>query len=191
MRTRAERLAHVQPTKSPDHPPDIGANLAYKANRGGVAEPLTDAAVPKHSEVGLALITDYDALLRDLGLPRVQTAKTHDANPLDLRHTVPGLGTILSRVLRYETHAMARFPRGQDVVSYGRLVQGAKESAGTRWGPSGKDIGSAHLKGAFSEAAAVCLRNTPQGQKPLVRLAKQPDKGNALTILAHTLARAV
>ena len=35
------------------------------------------------------------------------------------------------------------------------------------------------------------LRNNPTGQQLLPRLEKQPGTGNALTILAHTLARAV
>jgi transposase len=79
----------------------------------------------------------------------------------------------------------------QDFASYGRLVKCAKESAGKRLGTSGKNIGNAHLKWAFSEAAVLVLRNNPQGQKYLVRLEKKPDKGKALTILAHQLARAV
>jgi hypothetical protein len=35
------------------------------------------------------------------------------------------------------------------------------------------------------------LRNNPAGQKYLARLEKKHDKGKALTILAHKLARAV
>jgi hypothetical protein len=58
-------------------------------------------------------------------------------------------------------------------------------------GTSGKKIGNAHLKWDFSEAAVLFLRNNPQGQKYLARLEKKHDKGKALTILAHKLARAV
>jgi transposase len=104
---------------------------------------------------------------------------------------VPGIGKILSLVLRYEIHRIDRFPRVQDFASYGRLVKCRKESGGKRLGPSGAKIGHAHLKWAFSEAAVLVLRNNPQGQKLLARLAKKHDKGKALTILAHTLARAV
>jgi transposase len=104
---------------------------------------------------------------------------------------VPGIGKILSLVLLYAMHDMDRFPTVQDFVSYCRLVKCAKESAGKRLGTSGKKIGNAHLKWAFSEAAALCLRNNPAGQKYLARLEKKHDKGKALTILAHKLARAV
>ena len=58
-------------------------------------------------------------------------------------------------------------------------------------GTSGKKIGTAHLKWAFSEAATLCLRNTPQGQKLLVRLETKPDTGKARRLLAHKRGRAV
>jgi transposase len=61
-------------------------------------------------------------------------------------------------------HDIARFPTGQDVVSYGRLVKCAKKSAGKRLGTASNKIGNAHLKWAFSEAAALFLRNNPAGQ---------------------------
>jgi transposase len=191
MRKRSELLSHVQNTNSQYNLPEIGTNLAYQANRGGVAERFADAAVQKNIEVDRALITYDDELLRDLELSIIQTATNHEANPLSRLPTVPGMGTILSLVRLDDIHAMARFPRGQDCVSSGRLVKCAKESAGKRLGTSGKNIGNAHLKWAFAEAAVLFLRNTPQGQKYLGRLEKKHDKGKALTILAHKLARAV
>jgi len=191
MRKRAELLAHVQNTNSQYNLPDIGKKIAYKANREDVANRFTDLAVQKNIEVDLALITYYDALLSDLELYILKTAKQHDANTLYLLQTVPGIGKILSLVLLYEIHDINRFPRVQDFVSYCRLVKCAKESAGKRLGTSGKKIGNAHLKWAFSEAAALFLRNNEPGQKYLTRLEKRHDKGKALTILAHKLARAV
>ena len=145
----------------------------------------------KTIEVDLALITYYDALLQDLELSIVTTAKQHDAPTLYLLPTVPGIGKILSLVLLYEIHAIGRFPTVQDFVSYGRLVTCAKEAAGQRVGTSGKTIGHAHLTWAFSEAAALFLRNNPAGQTYLARLEKKHAKGQALTLLAHKLARAV
>ena len=191
MRKRAELLAHVQNTNSQDNLPEIGKKIAYKANREGVAERFADAAVQKTIEVDLALITYYDELLRDLELSILTTAKHHNANTLSLLQTVPGIGKILSLVLLYEIHDIDRFARVQDFASYCRLVKCAKESAGKHLGTSGKKIGNAHLQWAFSEAAVLFLRNNPQGQKYLTRLEKKHDKGKALTILAHQLARAV
>jgi transposase len=191
MRKRAELLAHVQNTNSQYNLPEIGKKIAYKANRDGVAERFADPAVQKNIEVDLALVTYYDQLLTDLELSIVKAARHHDAPTLYLLQTVPGIGKILSLVLLYEIHDIKRFPRVQDFVSYCRLVKCAKESAGKRLGTAGKKIGNAHLKWAFSEAAALFLRNNPAGQKYLARLAKKHDKGKALTILAHKLARAV
>jgi transposase len=190
-RKRGELLAHVQNTNSQYNLPAIGKKIAYKANRDGVAERFADPAVQKSIEVDLALITYYDALLRDVELSIVKTAKHHDANTLYLLQTVPGIGKILSLVLLYEIHEIARFPRVQDFASYCRLVKCAKESAGKRSGTSGTKIGNAHLKWAFSEAAVLFLRDNPAGQKLLTRLEKKHSKGKALTILAHKLARAI
>ncbi len=191
MRKRSELLAHVQNTNSQYNLPEIGKKIAYKANRDGVAARFADPAVQKSIEVDWALSTYYDQLLSDVELSIIKAAKHHDANTLYLLQTVPGIGKLLSLVLLYEIHDIDRFPTVQDFVSYCRLVKCAKESAGKRLGTSGKKIGNAHLKWAFSEAAALFLRNNPAGQKYLARLEKKHAKGKALTILAHKLARAV
>ena len=190
-RKRGELLAHVQHTNSQYNLPAIGKKIAYKANRAGVAERFADPAVQKSIEVDLALITYYDELLRDVELSIVKTAKHHDANTLYLLQTVPGIGKILSLVLLYEIHDIARFPRVQDFASYCRLIKCARESAGKRSGTSGAKIGNAHLKWAFSEAAVLFLRDNPAAQKFLSRFEHKHGKGKALTILAHKLARAV
>jgi transposase len=191
MRKRAELLAHVQNTNSQYNLPEIGKNIAYKANREGVAERFADPAVQKTSEVDLALITYYDKLLQELARSILKTATQHEANTLSLLQTVPGIGKLLSLVRLYETHDIDRCPRVQDVAAYGRLVKCATASAGKRLGTSGKNIGNAHLKWAFSEAATLFLRHNPDGQRRLARLEKNHGKGKALTILAPKLARAV
>jgi hypothetical protein len=81
-RTRAELLAHVQHTTSQDHVPEIGQNIAYKANREGVAERFDDPAVHKTIEVDLDLITYDDQMLSDLERLIIKTAKEHAAHTL-------------------------------------------------------------------------------------------------------------
>ena len=88
-------------------------------------------------------------------------------------------------------HAITRFPRVQDVVSYCRLVTCAKASAGKRDGTSGTKMGNASLKGAFAEAAVLLRRTNAPGQKFLARLEKKHGQGKALTSVAPKLARAV
>jgi transposase len=127
---RAELLAHGPNTNSQSNLPALGKKLAEKANRDGVAERVADPAVHKSLAVDLALISYDDELLGDGARTIVTTATQHNANTLSLLQTVPGIGKILSLVLRYEIHASHRCPRGQDFVASGRLVQGAKESAG-------------------------------------------------------------
>jgi len=155
MRQRAALLAHLQQTNSPYNLPELGQKLADKANRDGVAERLPDPAVQKSIDVDLALIDPDDTLRRDVERSVLKTATPHDANPLSLLRTVPGLGDLLSLVLRYEIQASQRFPRVQDCVSSCRVVKCAQESAGKRYGTSGPKIGHAYLKGAFSEAAVL------------------------------------
>ena len=121
----------------------------------------------------------------------VKTAKPPDANTLSVLPTVPGIGKILRLVLLYERQDIARVPRVQDCVSSCRLVKCAKASAGQRSGTSGTKIGHASLTWAFSEVAVLFLRNHPAGQKSLARVEKKHGQGKALTVLAHTLARAV
>jgi len=191
MRKRAELLAHVQNTNSQYNLPEIGKKIAYKANRDGVAERFADPAVQKSMEVDLALIDYYDRLLTDLELHIVKSAKQHDANTFYRLRSVPGVGKILALVLLYEIHDIHRFPSVQDCASYCRLVKCAKESAGKRYGTSGKKLGNAYLKWALSEAAALFLRKNPKAQQYLAKLEKKHGKGKALTILAHKLARAV
>jgi transposase len=121
-------------------------------------------------------------------IARISTASVVTSYRL---RSVPGIGKILALVLLYEIHDIHRFPRVQDFVSYCRLVKCAKQSDGTHYGYSGKKIGNAHLKWAFSEAAVLSLRKNPAAQRYVARLANKHGKAKALTILAHKLARAV
>jgi transposase len=190
-RPRGALLAHIHKTKSQSHLPAIGTKSASKAKREGVAARLADPAVHKSLAGDRALIPYDDALRRDVALPSVTTAKHHDAQTRALLQTVPGIGTSLRLVLLYDIHAMTRFPRVQDCASSCRLVTCAKASAGKRSGTSGSNMGHAHLQWAFAEAAVFCLRDHPAAQQCLARGEQKHSKGTALTILAHTLARAV
>src|SRR5439155_24958551 len=100
----------------------------------------------------LALITSDDALRRARALTSVQTAQPHDAQPRSLRHTGPGIGTLLRLVLLDEMHESARVPRVPDCASSCRLVTCARDAAGTRSGTSGNPMGQAPLQGACAAA---------------------------------------
>lgn len=189
-RQRARLLAHVQNTNHQYNLPDIGKKIAYKANRKGVAQRFPEEAVRKSIQLDLDLLDYYDTLLTKLERELSQSAKEHDADSLFRLRSIPGVGRILGMTILYEVHDIKRFPRVQDFVSYCRLVKSAKESAGRKYGTSGKKIGNAHLKWAFSEAAVLILRRNPEIRKYRDKLAKKHGKAKSMTILAHKIARA-
>jgi len=191
VRKRAELLAHIQNTNSQYNLPEIGKQLAYKANRAGVEEHFLDPSVRKTIEVEVSLIDHSDQLLGEVELYLTRTAKAHDVQTFARLHSVPGIGKILALVLLYEIQDLPRFPRVQDFGSYCRLVKCAKESGGKRLGTSGKKIGNVHLRWAFAEAAVLFLRQNQPGKEYFAKLERNHGKGKALTVLAHKLARAV
>ncbi len=190
VRKRAELLAHIQNTHHQYNRPEPRAKVAYKANRAGVAEGFSDPDARRSIEVDFSLIEHHDQVIRELELHLVRQAKQHDPDAFHRLRTIPGVGKILALTILYEIHDIRRFDRVQEFVSYARLVKCEHSSAGKKKGTGGAKIGNAHLKWAFSEAAVLFLRNNPQGQKLLRRLATKHGKGKALSILAARIGRA-
>jgi transposase len=165
MRQRAALLTQVQDTTSQSNLPDLGKKIAYKAKREGGADRFPDPAVQQSIAVDLGLLGSYDRLLTELERSLVQSATAHNAQLFYRLRSIPGVGKILALVLLYDLHDINRFPRGQEFVSYCRLVTCANESAGPRYGAAGTKSGNAYLTWAFSEAAVLFLRGNPAGQK--------------------------
>ena len=191
VRRRGDLLAHIQNTHHQYNLAPPQAKIAYKANREGVAEAFPEPDVRKSVEVDFTLIERYDALIRDLERHLEHRAKQHDPQDYHRLRTVPGIGKILALTILYEIHDIGRFDRVQDFLSYARLVKCEHNSAGKKLGTGGAKIGNVHLKWAFSEAAALFLRNNPEGQKHLRRVAGRHGKAKALSMLAAKLGRAV
>ena len=191
MRKRAELFAHIQNTRSQYNLPDPLGCIAKPKNRDGVAERFQDFSVQNMINTDLSVIEAYDPIIAKMERAIIQMAKHHDPVAHALLNTIPGIGKILSLVILYEIEDIKRFPRVQEFVSYCRLVKCKKESNGKTYGTSGKKIGNAHLKWAFSEAAVLFLKGNEQGRRYLDRLTNKHGKGKALSILAHKLGRAV
>jgi transposase len=194
MRQRARLLAHIQMTCQQYNLEPFNKRLCHRRNRTGIVEHFADldSAVPSMIESDLATIDHLDEQIRKLELNITRRAKGHD--PLSFFHlqSVPGIGKVLALTMLYEIHDIGRYPRVQDFVSYCRLVRGRKESAGKRsGGPSGKKIGNAHLKWAFSEAVILLMRESEAARRFVERKAKRYGKGKAISILAAKLGRAV
>jgi transposase len=190
VRLRAELLAHIQNTNSQCNLPTFERKITYRANRVGAAERFEDPSVRTSMEADLELIEHLDKMKLRLETFILQQARVHDPQTLHLIRTIPGVGKVLSLVILYEIHDIDRFPTVQNFASYARLVKCAKQSAGKQVGSSGNKIGNVHLKWAFSEAAVLLLRDSPEAQKTKQRLEKKHGKAKALSILAHKLGRA-
>lgn len=191
MRKRSELMAHIQNTNSQYNLPEIKKNLRHARNRADIKERFDDPSVARSMQLDLTLIDVYDRELKQVEWFIFKHARACDPQSLALLRTVPGIGEILSLVILYEIHTIDRFETVQRFASYSRLVKCQRESAGKSYGTSGKKIGNAYLKWAFSEAAVLFLRNNPDGQAWLERMSRKHNKARALTILAHKIGRAV
>lgn len=190
MRKRAELYAHIQNTRSQYNLADYFGRIAKPQNREGIAERFEDPAVQNMIATDFAVITAYDPIIAKMERDIISMANHHDPVAYALLKSIPGIGRILGLVILYEIETIKRFPSVQDFVSYCRLVKSIKESNGKKYGSSGKKIGNAHLKWAFSEAAVLFLKGNEPGKRYLNRLTNKHGKGKALSILAHKLGRA-
>jgi transposase len=190
-RKRAELYAHIQNTASQYNLPDPLGRIAKPQNREGILEKFDEPGVQQSIGVDLEMICAYDPTISQIERYIIQTAKHHDPVAYALLQTIPGVGRILGLVILYEIEDIHRFPTVQDFASYCRLVKCAKESNGKKTGSSGKKIGNAHLKWAFSEAAVLFLKDNEHGKRYLDKLSNKYGKAKALSILAHRMGRAV
>ena len=163
--------------------------LRHGGVRDGIEERFEDPFVRKSIEANKAIIDDIDSVIKKLELEILRGARKHNPDSLRILQTIPGVGDVLALTILYEIHAIARFPRVQDFISYARLVKCKQESAGKTYGTSGKKIGNAHLKWAFSEAATLFLRGNNQAQQYLAKLERKHGKAKGLSILAAKLGR--
>jgi len=191
MRKRAELYAHIQNTRSQYNLADSFGRIAKPQNREGIAERFEDPAVQNMIATDFAVITAYDPIIAKMERDIISMANHHDPVAYALLKSIPGIGKILGLVILYEIENIHRFPTVQDFVSYSRLVKCSKESNGKKYGSSGKKIGNAHLKWAFSEAAVLFLKGNEPAKRYLNKLTAKHGKGKALSILAHKLGRAV
>ena len=191
MRKRGQLLAHIQHTRAQYNLPEFGRKLAYTANRDGVMEHFADPSVQKSIQVDVALIDQDDALVTDLERTIVRAAKRHDADAFHRLRSMSGIGNVLALTMLYEIHDITRFDRVQEFASYARLTKCSRESGGKKLGTGGAKMGNVHLKWAFSAAAVTFLRHNSARQKLRARLEKKHGKGKTLSILAHTIGRAV
>ncbi len=155
MRKRAELFAHIQNTAMQYNLPEPLGRIAKPHNRKNPVQRFPDPAVQRSVQANLDMIARYDEVINSLQYNLVKSAKSHDPIAYALLKTIPGVGRIIALDILYEVENINIFPRVQDFASYCRLVKCAKESNGKLLGSSGKKIGNAHLRWAFSECCSA------------------------------------
>src|SRR5262249_13472717 len=190
---RAALIAPIQITNAQYNLPPFGTKPVYARNRAElkVAEHFPGAQVRKGIAVNLAPIDCRDAPIADVELDLRRPVKGEDPQSYYLWQTIPGVGTLLAVVLLDETHRIDRFAAVGDFLSYARLVRCLHRSAGKHVGKGGKEIGTAPLKWAFSEAVCLLVRSCPAVKAWQQRLAKKHGKKKTPGILAARLGRPV
>lgn len=191
MRKRAELFSHSQNTVFQYNISEPIGEISKPKNRAGVIEKFANPDVQKSIKANLEMIAAYDTVIKDLEKDIFKQAQIHDPEAYALLQSIPGVGKIIALNLIYEIENIQRFPRVQDFASYCRLVKCVKVSNGKISGSSGRKIGNAHLRWAFSQASQLFLKGNEQGKKYHQKLVRKHNKGKALSILAHKLGRAV
>lgn len=191
VRYRSELLAHIKITHHQYNAEVISKNIIKKCHREDLVERFDNPHTRKNVEMDVRLCDLLHTEISQLESYIVKQAKAFDPRTYFRLQTVPGIGPVLALTMLYEIGDIERFPTVQSFCSYSRLVKCPKESAGQLYGYGGQKMGNPHLKWAFSEAAALLLRESERAKKYVSKLEKKHGKGKALSILAHKLGRAV
>lgn len=191
VRHGANLKSHVANTTSQYNLPPNHVNLKNVNAREQLRSTFTDPVVQRNIDLDMAILDAYAKELSKIEWFIEQQAKQHNPVHLQLLKTVHGIGRILALTILYEIGDINRFESVQKFASYSRLVKCKAESAGKSYGTQGNKIGNAHLKWAFSEAAALHLRGNNEAKKYLQKLQKRMSKAKALSVLAHKLGRCI
>jgi transposase len=193
VRRRAEALVHLTNTNSQDNLPPFPKKLPYAANREELHLPgrCSDPSVRKNVALDLALVDTCDAHIRAVELYLTRAAQVDDPQAYARLRSVPGVGPVLALVLLSEIHDIRRVPEVGQFLSYARRVRCTHESAGKQPGTGGNQIGNAHRKWAFPEAAGLFLRVSDQAKRWLARREKKHGTARARGAFAARLGRVV
>jgi len=191
VRHGADLKAHVVNTTSQYNLPPNKLNLKDVSAREQLKATFPDISVQRNINLDMVILDCYAEQLSKVEWFIETQARQHNPVHLQILKTVHGIGRILSLTIIYEIGNINRFESVQNFSSYARLVKCKAESAGKIYGTNGNKIGNAHLKWAFSEAAALYLRGNKRAQNYLLKLQKRMSKAKALSALAHKLGRCV
>jgi len=104
---------------------------------------------------------------------------------------IPGIGKTTAFTIYLEIDGIDRFPSSKHVVSYCRLVPGARNSNKTLRQKSGNKDGNKYLKMAFSDCAVRAIQYYPEFRAFYRRMLRRTNEPVARAIVAKELARIV
>jgi transposase len=191
VRQKAQLIAHITNTNSQYNLPPFARKLSRCPDYHDLAKRFQHESTQLSISADAALIDQYQTTIRELETHLVRHAKVDDPGTYHLLQSLPGIGKVLGLVLLYEIQDIQRFPEAGNFLSYARLVRCEHESAGKKKPGGGRKIGNAHLKWAFSEAAALMLRSCPAVKSWVQRQERKRGKRKALAILEAKIGRAV
>ena len=111
------------------------------------------------------MIDFYDKMFKRLDSYLEQHAKVDNPDSFFRLQSIPKVGRILTMTMLYEIHAIRRFTKVGDFLSYARLVKGTNcFAAGKNYKPTGSKIGNPHLKLAIGESITLLERQSPEVQ---------------------------
>jgi len=191
VRQKAQLIAHITNTNSQYNLPPFERKLSRHPDYSELAERFLEPSTRLSIAADADLINQYQTTIAELEKHLVKNAKVHDPATYHLLQSLPGIGKVLGLILLYEIQDIKRFPEDGNFLSYARLVRCEHESAGKKKGSGGAKIGNAHLKWAFSEAAALMLRTVPALKSWVQRHERKRGKRKTLAILEARIGRAV
>jgi len=104
--------------------------------------------------------------------------------------SIPGVGRVLALTIMLETGDIRRFPQVGNYSSYCRKVPSRWTSNGKVKGKGNTKNGNKYLAWAFSEAAELARRYSPEVQAYYNRKFQRTNRMAAHTAVAHKLSRA-
>jgi len=159
-----------------------------KGKRWELPEQFEDPDLSLCAESDLKHIESMARIIATLETQINQRAHQHNARDYALLKTIPGVGTILSLSILYETHTIGRFATVQKYSSYCRLVKPQRSSNGKNTGGGNSKIGNPYLKNTFNEIINVAQRESPGIKKYYQKLQSKQGVRKARAIVAHKFA---
>lgn len=188
VRLRTSLIISLQSIISRNCGVDIGCNDVKRLSEDRVA-PLLEgnedlALAGKVSKESIDFLTHQIK-----GIESVIERKVKLQEPYSNLLTIPGVGKTLASTIMLESGPVMRFSKVGNYTSYCRKVHTKWTSNGKQKGKGNKKNGNKYLAWAFSEAAELARRFSPEARAYYQRKMHKTNFMVAHNALAHKLAR--